>query len=136
MLEIYNIHKRRNMRYGYNHLYLIGVVLNFVALVLIFIYDIPVIAAGLLLVASLVILGTLVLGQKQFKEENLSDERTRMIGAKALSYAWWIGSRDHHAVLGDALEIWRPGSLTMLGISFLLLFGPAIIFVVYLSHRA
>jgi hypothetical protein len=66
----------------------------------------------------------------------MSDERTRKIGAQALSYSWWIGISGIILLFwAEGLGIWRPDTLSALGISLLLLFGSAVIFLVYLSGK-
>ncbi len=124
------------MRLGYRHLNIIGSVLLLTALILIFVQGTTSIVPLALLVASLIILVTLVLKRKQLEEETMPDERTRKIGSTALSYAWWTGICGIILVFwADALGIWRPDTQTALGVSILLLFGSAVIFLVYLSSK-
>ncbi len=124
------------MRLGYRHLNIIGSVLLLTALVLIFVSGTTTIVPLVLLVASLIISVTLALHRKQLQEETMPDERTRKIGSTALSYAWWTGICGIILLFwADALGIWRPDTQTALGVSILLLFGSAVIFLVYLSSK-
>jgi 1,4-dihydroxy-2-naphthoate octaprenyltransferase len=124
------------MRLGYRHLNTIGSVLLLTALVLIFVRGTTTIVPLVLLVASLIIFVILILHRKQLREETLPDERTRKIGSTALSYAWWTGICGIILLFwADALGLWRPDTQTALGVSILLMFGSAVIFLVYLSSK-
>jgi hypothetical protein len=115
----------------------ISSVLLLTALVLIFVYGNTTPIPLILLVVSLACSIHLILHQKELEEEIRPDERTRQIGAYALSYAWWIGISGIILLFwSDGLGIWRPDTQTALGISLLLLFIPATLFLVYLSHKS
>ncbi len=76
---------------GYRHMNVISSVLLLTALVLIFVYGNTTPIPLILLVVSLACSILLILHRKEWEEEIRPDERTRKIGAYALSYAWWIG---------------------------------------------
>jgi hypothetical protein len=122
---------------GYRHMNIISSVLLLTAFVLIFVYGYMTPIPLILLVVSLACSIRLILHRKEWEEEIRPDERTRKFGASALSYAWWIG------IIGiillfwsDSLGIWRTDTQTALGISLLLLFIPATLFLVYLSRKS
>jgi hypothetical protein len=122
---------------GYRHINVISSVLLLTALVLIFGYGNTTPIPLVLLVVSLVCSILLILHKKEWDEEIRPDERTRKIGAYALSNAWWIGTSGIILLFwSDGLGIWRPDTQTALGISLLLLFIPAILFLVYQSHKS
>jgi hypothetical protein len=115
----------------------ISSVLLLTALVLIFVYGNTTPIPLILLVVSLACSIRLILHQKEWEEEIRPDERTTKIGADALSYAWWIGISGIILLFwSDGLGIWRPDTQTALGISLLLLFIPATLFLVYLSRKS
>lgn len=121
---------------GYRHLNVVGAVLMVTALVIIFVYKITSVVPLILLIASLIISIILVIQRKHLEEETRPDERTEKIGTKALSYAWWFGIVGVIILFwADVLGIWRPGTQTALGISFFLLFGSAVFFLMYLSKK-
>ncbi|MCK9591193.1 MAG: hypothetical protein M0Q91_04175 [Methanoregula sp.] len=122
---------------GYRHMNVISSVLLLTALVLIFVYGNTTPIPLILLVVSLACSIRLILHQKEWEEEIRPDERTTKIGADALSYAWWIGISGIILLFwSDGLGIWRPDTQTALGISLLLLFIPATLFLVYLSRKS
>lgn len=124
------------MRFSYSYLNIIGTVLMLTAFVLIYVYGITTIIPLILLTASLVILITLIFRRKQLEEERRSDERTKKIGRTALSYSWFVGIIGIILLFWSyGLGIWKPDTLTALGILFLLFFGTALIFLMYLSKK-
>ena len=122
---------------GYCHMNVISSVLLLTALVLIFVYEYTTPIPLILLVVSLACSIRLILHRKELEEEIRPDERTRKIGAYALSYAWWIGICGIILLFwSDSLGNWRPDTQTALGISLLLLFIPATLFLVYLPRKS
>lgn len=66
----------------------------------------------------------------------MPNERTRMIAARSLSNAWWVGIVGIILLFwADVMGIWRPEALTALGLSALLLIVPAAMYLVYRSSR-
>lgn len=124
------------MEIGYRHMNVISSPLLLSALILIFVSGDTTPLPLILLVVSLACSILLIIYHKKWEEEIRPDERTQKSGAFALSYAWWIGISGIILLFwADNLGIWRPGTQIAIGISLLLLFIPAAIFLIYLSRK-
>jgi len=124
------------MRLRNSDLNLIGSVLLFAALVMIYVYGNDTLLPLGLIIASLALTLVLIARRRRTPEEPDSDERTRKNGAFGLSWSWLIGVCGMVVLFwADYFGIWRPGALVELGASILLFLLSAIVFLAYLSHK-